>query len=81
MLNIFIATKEQKSSLMRPDLSNYDGISIPFHPSGSYFISHVKSEHYREFLSGTVEMNPTRNHEVTLLIPGLAQWIKDLALP
>ena len=28
-----------------------------------------------------VEMNPTRNHEVAGLIPGLTQWIKDLALP
>ena len=24
-------------------------------------------------------MNPTRNHEVVSLIPGLAQWVKDLA--
>ena len=24
--------------------------------------------------------NPTRNHEITGLIPGLAQWFKDLAL-
>ena len=25
--------------------------------------------------------NPTRNHEVVGLIPGLAQWVEDLALP
>ena len=25
-------------------------------------------------------MNPTRNHEVASSIPGLAQWVEDLAL-
>ena len=29
---------------------------------------------------GTVETNPTRNHEVVGSIPGLAHWVKDLAL-
>ena len=29
---------------------------------------------------GSLEMNPTRNGEVAGLIPGLAPWVKDLAL-
>ena len=29
---------------------------------------------------GTAETNPTRNHEVAGLIPGLSQRVKDLAL-
>jgi len=29
---------------------------------------------------GTAETNSTRNNEVAGLIPGLAQWVKDLAL-
>ena len=28
---------------------------------------------------GAAGMNPTRNHEVVGLLPGLAQWAKDLA--
>ena len=27
------------------------------------------------------KMNPTGNHEVSGLIPGLVQWVKDLVLP
>ena len=30
---------------------------------------------------GAVETNLIRNYEVAGLIPGLAQWVKDLVLP
>ena len=43
-------------------------------------------QNYVQKISGVPIMaqqltNPTRNHKVAGLTPGLAQWVKDLALP
>ena len=40
-----------------------------------------KNMEIRSSCHGTAEMNLTRNHEVVGSIPGLAQWVKDPALP
>ena len=41
----------------------------------------LKLSYLRDFSHGAVETNPTRNHELVGLIPGLTQWVEDLGSP
>ena len=47
----------------------------------SYDGGPVKVLAFRSSCCGTVEKNLTKNCEVAGSIPGLTQWVKDLALP
>ena len=62
---------------------------VLLHSTGNY-IQSPEIEHdgrwYKKSIYGVPVVaqwltNPTSNHEVVGLIPGLLQWVKDLALP
>ena len=41
----------------------------------------IKIMIYTSSSHGAAETNPTRNHEIVSSIPGLIQWVKELAWP
>ena len=48
-------------------------------PTAKYFVNY--EEFYKSSCYGAAETNPTRDYEVADSIAGLAQWVKNLALP
>ena len=54
-------------------------MKINHHSSAS--LKRVFRNHPLSFVVAQWLMNPTRNHEVVGSVPGLAQWVKGLALP
>ena len=45
-----------------------------------WILPQLKKKIFKSSHCGTTEMNLTRKHEFVGSIPGLAQWVKDLAL-
>ena len=68
--------------LRNSDVSSRDFDTFPpSYRKVMLFIFESRTSHPRSSHHGTVETNPTRTHEVEGSIPGLAQWVKDPALP
>ena len=55
-------------------------LQLPYRHTTSEYLA-KENEHAGSSRCGTVETNPTRNHEVGGSIPGLTQWVRDPVLP
>ena len=66
------------NSRMNPALKELNAVGLT-EQTNNYTAWLKKKKNVGSSHCGTVEMNPTRNHEVVSSIPGFTQWVKDPA--
>ena len=68
------------NSITNKRVCNHIGRFLTCHTRNQLFVWKKVSKDYRSSHCGSAVMNLTSIHETANLIPGLTQWVKDLAL-
>ena len=91
-LSLFLRRFSQQSYKILFIFKSFVPIDTQFRINLSFFVSLIlyilylflflfyKKMWFQSSRHGTAEMNPTRNCKASGSIPGLPQWVKDLAL-
>ena len=72
---------EYYSFMKRNELLTHHTTCVPKNKKYKYLLPYKKMLFYGVPVMVQWLTNPTRNHKVVALVPGLAQWVNDPALP